>query len=90
MSIRHVLYAAVLAVGPFFNANMVLGATESPLGGAKDLDSFTSVTTAAASKAEAEVQIRRLKNLLVSSPQSHGDQIFERLEKLQKNLRGQK
>lgn len=47
------------------------------------------VATSAVSKAEASVQIRRLKNLLVSRKAKNSNATFDALEKLQKNLRGQ-
>ena len=47
------------------------------------------VTTSMAERAEADVQIRRIKSLLLTQ-EVDGDAAFEELEKLQKSLRGQK
>ena len=59
------------------------------LKGQKDGANIGVVATAAATKAQREVQIRRLKNLLVSRKTKNTEATFEALEKLQKNLRGE-
>ena len=55
----------------------------------KDAEQIGSVTTGAAVRARADVQIRRIKSLLVSKGAQDNDADFDKLEKLQKDLRGQ-
>lgn len=50
-------------------------------------DEINYVTTDAAERAQADVQIRRIKNLLISQ-EIDGDEAFDELEKLQKSLHG--
>jgi len=45
------------------------------------------VTTDVAERAQAEFQIRRIKNLLISH-EIDGDKAFDELEKLQRSLHG--
>lgn len=55
----------------------------------KDADSVDSMTTGAAVRARADVQIRRIKSLMLTKGAQDTDADFEELEKLQKDLRGQ-
>ncbi len=55
----------------------------------KDADRVDAVTTGAAVRARADVQIRRIKSLIVTKGSTDNDADFDRLEKLQKDLRGQ-
>ena len=53
----------------------------------KSPDELNHVTTDFAERAEAEVQIRRIKNMLITQI-IDGDAAFEKLEKLQHSLHG--
>lgn len=58
---------------------------------AKDcVNRLDAVTTGAAVRARADVQIRTLRELLVVKSGADEDRAFNRIEQLQKQLRGQK
>ncbi len=78
----------VVAASLLLTAAVAEGVTPAPL--VKDAESVDSVTTGAATRARADVQIRRIKNLMLSKGATEDtDADFDRLEKLQKDLRGQ-
>jgi hypothetical protein len=52
----------------------------------KDPEAVSSVTTSAALRARADVQIRRIKTLIVTR-QADDDTAYEQLEKYQRDLR---
>lgn len=80
---------AVFAAATLLPATVAHGVTAAaPV---KDVESVASVTTSAAVRASADVQIRRIKNLMVSKiGDSETDLAMDRLKKLQKDLRGEK
>lgn len=76
-----------VATSLLMTAAVAEGVTPSAL--VNDADSVASVTTGAATRARADVQIRRIKSLMLSKGAQDTDADFDRLEKLQKDLRGQ-
>ncbi len=87
---RRFLSQALVAVALLLPANIASGVTRGDLV-EQDTDDTQAVTTGAAVRANADVQIRRVKGLLFSkSSEKVQDQAFERLQKLQKELRGSK
>jgi hypothetical protein len=64
------------------------GATTPTL--VRDRVEVGEVTTVAVTKAQSDVQIRRIKNLLVNRRSKNSEAAFKKLEKLQKSLRGEK
>ncbi len=76
-----------LAATVMMTAAVAEGVT--PVSFIKDAEQIGQVTTGAAVRARADVQIRRIKSLLVSKGAQDNDADFDKLEKLQKDLRGQ-
>jgi hypothetical protein len=83
---RHVLKTAI-ALNLLLTAAVAQGVTSESL--VKEADSVAAVTPEAAVRARADVQIRRIRGLIVSKRTTDDDAAFDRLEKLQKQLRGQ-
>lgn len=63
-------------------------AVTSP-GQPKGADRQEAMTTGAATRARADVQIRRIRELLVSKKMTDDDATYKELETLQRQLRGQ-
>jgi dUTPase len=78
--------AIILSMTVFFSSNAFAVSTATVT---VDSDEMGHVMTNVAERAEADVQIRRIKNLLLTQ-EVDGEAAFEELEKLQKSLRGQK
>lgn len=64
------------------------GVAAAPL--VKDAESVDSVTTSAAIRANADVQIRRIKNLMVTTRIDAEDQSIVKIQRFQRDLRGEK
>mgnify|MGYP006232074653 CR=1 FL=1 len=54
---------------------------------ADEPEAISHVTTGAADRARTDVQIRRIKNLIITQ-NDDGDRVFEQLEKLQQKFHG--
>jgi len=81
--------ALVAATVLLLNAGTAHGVTiPSHTADAAEDGSNDALTTGAAARARADVQIRRVKNLLVTKSGDE-DEAYETLEMLQKQLRGQ-
>jgi hypothetical protein len=76
---------SILVILSFFLSGTSFGATASDT--VQFPNEINYVTTDAAERAEAEFQIRRIKNLLISQ-EIDGDKAFDQLEKLQRSLHG--
>ncbi len=77
-------WAVVIVVLACMMPTMASGVTTATM--IKDPESVSSVTTTAALRARAEVQIRRIKTLIVSK-QTDDDAAYEALERYQRELR---
>ena len=78
---------AIVLVMSFLLSNTALAVTGSEASTVGE--EVNHLMTSVAERAEADVQIRRIKNLLLTQ-EIDGDAAFEELEKLQNSLRGQK
>lgn len=91
------LGAAAAGFMTFGPASIAQGVTLTA-GAGESQSALESLTTGVAIRARADVQIRRIKNILVtktdldamSNEGSSKEQAYERLERLQKDLRGEK
>lgn len=86
-TMRTVLAAGFVTLGTLLPAAIAEGVTQEPI--IRDAEPLSSVTTGAATRASAEVQIRRIKTLMLTKT-SDSDAEYDRLEKLQKDLRGER
>ena len=77
-------WAVVFVVLACLMPTMAHGVTATTM--IKDAESVSSVTTTAALRARADVQIRRIKTLIVSK-QTDDDAAYEALERYQRELR---
>lgn len=84
--VKKFLVATVFAVAMFLPSMVAEGVTAQPV--VRDTEAIDNVTTGEAARARADVQIRRIKNLIVTR-NTDDDADYERLEKLQKQLRGE-
>lgn len=82
-------FAATVLVlaGVSLNGAIAVGVTATDM--IRDAEAVSSVTPGAAIRAHADVQIRRIKTLIITR-NSDRDADFQQLEKLQKDLRGER
>lgn len=85
--IRKTFVLGLVLVGTLLPAAIAEGVTEAPV--IRDAESVATVTTGAATRARAEVQIRRIKTLILTKA-TDSDADYLQLEKLQKDLRGER
>ena len=85
---RSIVQKALLTVCTLMSAQVAEATTSASL--AKDAESVDSVTTSAAVRANADVQIRRIKNLMVIKKVESMDTAMIKIERLQRDLRGEK
>lgn len=82
-----VLQKIIIAATLTMSAQVAQAVTVGEL--AQEKEGIDSVTTSAAVRANADVQIRRIKNLMVLT-KSGEDQAMIKIQRLQKELRGEK
>ncbi len=83
-----VLQKIIITCCALLSAQVAQGVTGAAF--VKDTESVDSVTTSAAVRANADVQIRRIKNLMVLKKTDSEDQAMVRIQRLQRDLRGEK
>ena len=76
----------IVALACLFFANAASAVTEGGKAATRD----DALTTGAATRAKADVQIRRIRGLLVTKTGEQADAAYQQMVKLQQQLRGEK
>jgi hypothetical protein len=87
-SILKASFTAVAVAACLLTSAVAQGVTPNKL--LKEADHVDSVVSGAAARAQAEVQIRKIKSLIITRTTTDDEATYDRLEKLQKQLRGEK